>query len=638
MDIYEVTGYRTGTDNAGVNFLDPADAFEYINNGALYRQELFSRLGFTTFTSSRLDGAVADGTRVMGIFEFILPSGLKELLVITKKMLYKFNTVTRVFDQIPTSSAVPIADFAILANDAYVSGTAYPINNSTLAPPRLNEARFVFTGKGMSDVYFYDPSLGANGEVKRYTNVVDNPSYVAPASGALTNAYYLSWFGERLNFFAPTVGGLLQAQQILYSGIRNNSGAGDDYNTVGSGFIEADTYEAVRGMQILGDQIILNFQRSNWSLEKTRDPFNPYFIRRIPSVLGTDASFSSTQYNYEVKSMGKTGIIQTDGRQSLRTDNKIPYFTRDEIDEDNFELIYGGFDRFNSMFMFSYRSQGSQLNDITQDKVLMNNYEEGTWFVYDLRFSVFGQTDKGIEIPWSAIDGTPPNPASWHSMNTTEEIWNKIGTSDNKQKTLAGDDLGYIYELNQDFDDYYNAITGITQATSAAITVANHPFKTGDRVTFEDIEGMVEMNGLEAVVIGTAANTIIVNVNSTLFSPYTMNGYIAKMIPFNAKMKPFNPYRNQGRRVYVSHVEFLVEGRNVDLNVFVYADEEEFPFLFNKVIMTEGTSSKNRQWKTITVNQESNFITFELNQLSQRAQVKILSMRIHAREGGFTSA
>lgn len=619
MDIYEVTGYRTGIDRAGVNFLDPIDAFEVLRNGFIYRQVLQSRLGFSQFANRLLDG-----TRVMGIFENVVPAtGERELLVISKDFLYTYNSSTNTFDQIPFTSAVPIVSFGIVNNEDYVSGTTYLT--------KTGGQRFVFTGKGMSDVYFYD---GAG--VKRFTNAVDNPDYQAPATGALTRATMVLWFGERINFFVPLIGGLLSQQGVLYSGIRDSAGNGDKFNVVGSGLLSCDTYELMKGAIILGDVIVMNLQRSSWVLEKTRDVFNPYFTRKIPSVLGTDAGFSAVVWNYEAKSLGKTGLITTDSRKQLRFDNKIPYFTADDIDQTEFEMTYGGFDRINGQFLFSYRDDLSNLAPITQDRVLVYNYEFSTWSINNQRFSVFGQTNQGQNLSWIQIDETE-NPA-WARMDETEEIWNKIGITKEVQKTLAGDDLGFVYQINTDYDDYFVDITAITQAPSVTITVDPSAFQMFDRVTIANVVGMLEINGMVGTVIGVSLTSLILNIDSTNFSLYVSGGSVSKLIDFEAEMSPFNPYRSEGMKVYISHIEVLLGTNGGDVYVDMYADEEESPFKFGALVASPTTTTKARIWSTITVNQEANFITFVLRNESAGAQTLITSIRIHASRGALTSS
>jgi len=617
MEVYEITGFRTGLDRKGVNFLSPADAFETLRNGFIYRQELKSRLGFAQF-GNRL----TDGTRVMGIFQNVNPNdNIVTTLVASKEFLYKYSDTTNTFVQIPFNSAVALTSLGISSNEDYVSGTTYPT--------KTNAQRFVFCSRGMSDILFYDGV-----DVKRFTNTTDNPDYQAPAAGPLTRATYISWFGERLNLFMPTIAAVAYPQAILYSGIRTAAGSGDKFSTPGSGMLSADTFETMRGINVLGDFMVINFQRSTWTLEKTRDAFNPYFIRKIPSVLGTDASFSSVSWSGEVKSIGKTGMITTDGRQSKRFDNNFPFFTQDDVNQVDFDLIYGGFDRANEQFLFAYRSNTSDLTSVTQDKVLVYNYKESTFSINDQRFSVFGESDSGLNLAWDDIDETY-NP-SWARMDETEEVWNKIGVGEATQKTLAGDNLGFIYEINRDFDDYYVSITGITKATSAVVSVAECALQVGDRVILNNVVGMTEINEKIATILTATTTSLTLDIDSTIFGTWVSGGSVSKLINFEAKMVPFNPYRGQGNKCYISHIEFLLNTNAGSVNVDMYEDEEQSPFKSAKLIPSSLTT-KSREWITIEVNQESNFLTIDLQNESAGAQTIITSIRIHCAIGGLTT-
>jgi hypothetical protein len=628
MDIYEITGFLTGIERSGVNFLNPRDAFQNLQNCYIYRQELRSRFGFTQF-GTRLDSiAFPDKTRVMGIFENIHPDGTSDLLVISKLYMYKW--VAGAFVRIPFNARLGVAyNFGIVANDAYVSGTSYFTKGGL--------ERFVFTGKGMSSVYFYNGT-----DIGEFTNVnvnpalQDDPDYVQPPQGALNRATNVIWFGERLNFFQPVIAGQIYGQGVLYSGIRNAAGNGDKFNVSGSGLLSADTYENMKGAKILGNIIVMNFQRSNWTMEKTRDVFNPYLIRKIPSVLGTDATFSGVSYNYEVKSVGKTGLITTDGRQSLRFDNKVPYFSVNEIDQNQIELTYGGFDRKNAQFMFSYREANSELTDVTQDKVLVCNYEEGTFSINDQRFSVFGQTDIGSSLTWDQIDET--NNPSWLRWDTTDEIWDHIGIEDEDQKTLAGDNEGFIYEINSGFDDYFIDITNITQAVQAVITVKESAYKVGDRIYIKDVEGMTEINTLIATVLIATDTSLTVDIDSSGFTAYSAAGSVIRVTDFIAETSVFNPYREIGRKCYVSHIEILIDTGTDGIYLEAYADEEQSPYKISPIIpTTSGLTTKKRQWITITINQESNFHTFILKKEEYIEPIIITSIRIHCKQGSLTT-
>lgn len=632
MDIFEITGYQTGVSQAGVNYLQPSDSFSNIINGFIYRQVLQSRQGIGFF-APRLVG----NTRIFGIFEHTLPDTTKELLAFDKNNLYKFNTGTGIFDLIPfAGSMAAYGGFNIGANDLYISGTSYPTG--------ANIARFVFTGSGItanaagSSVFFYNGT-----DVRDFTSVVDNPNYAAPTMGALAKAQYVIWFGERLNFIAPTVGATEFNQGILFSGIRTASGNGDKFNVAGTGLLQADTYENITGVSVLGQILALNFDRSNWTLEKTTDAFNPYFIRKVPSVLGTTAKFSAVSWNDTVRTLGRTGIIGTDGRQSLRVDNKIPNFTADEIDQKEFNLTYGGFDRINNQFLWAYKESESDTE--TQNKVLVSNYEENTWSVYDQRFSVFGQTDTGLDLTWDDIDETSGN-ASWATWDTTEELWDRIGLGNSVQKTLAGDDLGFIYEIDRDHDDYFATITAITQVADAVLTVSESAFQIGDKVVIQSVVGMTAINNFDPaldnvnfvpyIITAATPTSITINQDSTIFDAYISGGTLSKVISFSAETIPFNPYRAQGRKCYVSHVEFLIDTNGGNLRVDVFEDEEESSFIDNVLLLPTSTT-KAREWITMTVNDEANFFTFKMRQESPAVQLKLTSMRIHCAPGALTS-
>jgi len=641
MEVYEITGYQKGVSREGVNFLQPADSFQNIKNGYIYRQVLQSRRGFNKFSTGYLDAGNLP-TRVMGIFENILTAtNTVETLAFDKDYLYVYNDGTNAFDRVNFSANILAkkADFTfnLSSNEDYISGTTYPKKDGS--------QQFVFTGKGMSTqggisgVYFYDGT-----EVGDYTDNSedgDNEDYVPFNSGSgdlsLDKATHVFWFGERINFVAPTLAAKFYAVGMLYSAIRDSDGHGDNFNFSGAGLLQLDSYEHIRGASILGNRISLNLTRSNWIIEKTRDAFNPYFSRKVPSVLGTDASFSMVSWNDEVRSVGKTGVLSTDGRQSLRVDNKIPYFTVDNIYALEFEQTYGGFDRITSQFLWAYVDGSS--GSTTQDKVLVNNYEEKSWSVYDMRFSCFGETINGQNLVWDDIyEG---NNSSWARWDTTEEIWNKIGLNAQVQKTLAGDDLGFIYQLNQDFDDYFVEITGITAASQAVISTDNQALMVGDKVFIAGVVGMVDDNGtsindIQPLVTDRTLGTITVDIDTNNFTAYDSGGTISKFIKFEAELVPFNPYRDKGLQCRISHIEFLLDTDGGHLYVDLLQDGNTSPFKSN-VLLETTTILKDREWISISVNNTVDFLTLVMKQESVSAQVRLTSVRIHCEPAGMTT-
>jgi uncharacterized protein (TIGR02217 family) len=70
------------------------------------------------------------------------------------------------------------------------------------------------------------------------------------------------------------------------------------------------------------------------------------------------------------------------------------------------------------------------------------------------------------------------------------------------------------------------AITAITKAAQAVVTVGASTFVVGESVAFAGVLGMTQMNGLRALITAKDATTITVAINSAAFSTYTSAGTV----------------------------------------------------------------------------------------------------------------
>ena len=573
--------------------------------------------------------------RVMGIFEYIADNEIKELLTFDKDYLYRFDETTNTLQQVLSTSDDPITTFGITGNDDYVSGTDYP--------DKVFNARFVFTGKGMTDVYFFD-GYG----IKRFTNAVDNTDYQAfgSPSEVLTRAKHVFFFGERLNFLVPVLDGILYPQGLLFSAIRDSSGKGDKFNTSGAGLINLDTRDYISGWGKVEDRVLITLYESEWVIDKSSDNFNPYIPREISSVFGTDADFATVVRSSKAESLGKLGVIDTDLSTTIRVDDNIPYFTRDEVDPDDIDLTYGGYDEDNSQTLFSYRSNEGPIAD-TQDRVLTHNWNEKSWSVFLQRFSCYGRSEAGTILAMNQIDENIKD--EWIAMDTTEEIMNKLGLTKSFKKTLAGDDNGFVYHINVDYDDYTNRIFDITSASSAVLTLDEHAFQVGDNVKIEQVEGMLnanEENGINSsasgkafytvTAISEADSTVTINHITSDLTAYSTGGLISKTIDFSATLNEFNPWRDKGYQCYLKEIEFYLENNGAGLLVDI-SDSNTPGAYINKVKIEPLNSAKANEYVKLQIENVADFHTIKMTQLSKSNQVIIKSIRILAEQGGFTN-
>lgn len=70
------------------------------------------------------------------------------------------------------------------------------------------------------------------------------------------------------------------------------------------------------------------------------------------------------------------------------------------------------------------------------------------------------------------------------------------------------------------------AITGISQAAQAVLTVGANTFAVGESVVISDVVGMTQINGLRALITARTTTTITVDINSSAFSAYVSGGTV----------------------------------------------------------------------------------------------------------------
>ena len=97
-----------------------------------------------------------------------------------------------------------------------------------------------------------------------------------------------------------------------------------------------------------------------------------------------------------------------------------------------------------------------------------------------------------------------------------------------------------------EFPETVQAITAITQAAQAQVTIPNHGFTTAADVgitslSFHFITGMEQMNNLIGLITSVIdVNNITVAINSSTFFPYVSGGQISNI----AGHSPYDPFEN----------------------------------------------------------------------------------------------
>ena len=74
--------------------------------------------------------------------------------------------------------------------------------------------------------------------------------------------------------------------------------------------------------------------------------------------------------------------------------------------------------------------------------------------------------------------------------------------------------------------DVSHAITGISKAAQAVVTLGAHSYVVGQSVGFINVAGMTNINGMRGLITAADATTITVNINSSAFGTYSAGGEV----------------------------------------------------------------------------------------------------------------
>ena len=74
--------------------------------------------------------------------------------------------------------------------------------------------------------------------------------------------------------------------------------------------------------------------------------------------------------------------------------------------------------------------------------------------------------------------------------------------------------------------DVSHAITGISRASQAVVTLGSHSYVVGQSVGFINVAGMTNINGMRGLITAADATTITVNINSSAFGTYSAGGEV----------------------------------------------------------------------------------------------------------------
>lgn len=346
-------------------------------------------------------------------------------------------------------------------------------------------------------------------------------------------------------------------------------------DAIGAGVIDIPTNTFLSAGDFNRDDLILFVKQETWIMKYTGNDVVPFALDRIDGTRGSEAPYGTITYLNRTNALSPLGLILTDGYTVERADDKIPDFSYNEVDSDNFNLCFAGsVDKDRDHYLL-YPSMDQEKSD----RILVTNYEEDNYSIYRIPLSSMGNFIVPSDITWDDfnIGGDPNNPLypTWDALASVYGNWNAFAFSKGAPLSIGGGHEGQIVRLvDIETEDYPVLIRNITVIDSQTLQVTTdfQNYALGDFIALEAISGMVEANNKQYQLIDVVSPYIFKllvkgGVDATTFSAYTGNGVASKCIEFDCKTKKFNPFANANKKVACGWLYFYVSTTGTDLTV-----------------------------------------------------------------------
>lgn len=302
-----------------------------------------------------------------------------------------------------------------------------------------NDVDPIFYYDGIS-IHYLNTSLS----VKTITSSGGRPTFFGDHGYDISTCLHVFVNRERLLLMRPIVDAVLAASTIYWST------AGDPYLFTNDELLVADTSQPIRSFGYINTDVVVRFSNSERVFRYTSDAFSPFRWDSTNNIWACDSPYGVINYDSWFSSVGRPGIVGSDGVNVKRVDDRIPDFTDpDRLAQDlpvpfmsqtSIKICYG--ERFDDIKegWLCYNSSPTDEGEVTaSDNVLAFNYLDSTYAIYQFPFSCLGY-GRIINVPtWGTTFAT------WEDMDVT---WGSYSQQSNALIDLGGDQFDKVYELN----------------------------------------------------------------------------------------------------------------------------------------------------------------------------------------------
>lgn len=349
------------------------------------------------------------GNPVMGITEYYESTLTKKLLAFDTKRANQWNPSTEAFEDISGADTFTGADYNFFRFCNTSENVLYITNT-------------------IDQIYSYDGTTLAAFDI----------DLDGDADNDVNTCKWIFEYKGHLVILAPTESNTYYGQRARYSAAADYS----DYPT--SFYNDCPTHDEIQSACMLGDELIVWFKFSVWKLKYTADPRLPFEWECISEEHGCYAPMSLVKLPNKCRALSSANVVECDSYKVYEIDQAI----QDNVLEYNlgyFKYSYGARVRDLRQAWVTFCAADS----VTPDRVLVQNYEEGAFSVYDMALHCIGVYDEESTLILDDITDI---------LDTINWSFDDASRQAGFPLTLGGTIDGYIRKLNIGGSDNGTAI------------------------------------------------------------------------------------------------------------------------------------------------------------------------------------
>jgi len=316
----------------------------------------------------------------------------------------------------------------------------------------------------------------------------------------------------------------------------------------GGGYTDAPVEEQIMSAKIINDRLVVYLERSTWELAYTGNTALPFIWKSISTDIGCESTFSTVNLENEIVTVDTTGVYACNGASIGRIDNKIPEEVFSFLkSSDGTKRVHGIKDFFNNYIYWTFLDNASKDTHEYPDKILVYNFYNQSWSIYDDTITTFGYFEQSSDKTWS-------NPGSWSTGGT----WGGFYKQSQSRRILAGNHKGYLFLVNNDLPKNAAVLPIANLTTSygeATLTIPDHNLANNEFVKLVDDN----VSGEEAIfkIIRSSSDTIKL-IDPIFTGTYKGNGQLIRVSKIDFQSKDWNPYIKTGDKIYLAKMDFCV--------------------------------------------------------------------------------